>query len=136
MTQQNLAYTKQRLSDNSQIINDQYLDALNKTKYQVLTGYNGTQANYADVSYNQMTGLNSVACGKQYLVKDNTGKVLVSSQLAAAFNKGNGDFNKFLAALGYTQSNLNIKATDAKEKIHEAWDKYLASVGQSINDVD
>lgn len=135
MTQQNLAYTKQRLSENSQIINDQYLDALNKTKYQVLTGYNGTQANYADISYNQMTGLNSVACGKQYLVKDNTGKVLVSSAIAKAFAYGNGDFNKFLTQIdkGYTQSDLNIKSLDAEEKIHDAWDKYLASVGQSLD---
>ena len=133
MTQQNLAYSKQRLSENSQIINDQYLDALNKTKYQVLTGYNGTQANYADITYNQMTGLNTVACGKQYLVKDNTGKVLVSNAIAEAFAYGNGDFNKFLTKIdsGYTQSDLNIKSLDAEEKIHEAWDKYLVSVGQN-----
>ncbi|MCM1339983.1 MAG: hypothetical protein NC191_09965 [Muribaculaceae bacterium] len=138
MTQQNLTYTKQRLSENSQIINDQYLEALNKTKYQVLTGYNGTQANYADVSFNQMTGINSVACGKQYLVKDNSGKVLVSSDIAKAYEYGNGDFNKFLAKIGkgYTQSDINISDLEAPEKIHEAWDRYLASVGQSINDVD
>ena len=138
VTQQNLAYSKQRLSDNSQMINDQYLEALNKTKYQVLTGYNGTQANYADVSYNQMTGCNTVACGKQYIVKDNTGKILVSNAIAQAFAYGNGDFNKFLTKIdgGYTQSDLNINDVDAEEKIHDAWDKYLASVGQSIDDID
>ena len=133
VTQQNLAYSKQRLSENSQMINDQYLEALNKTKYQVLTGYNGNQANYADVSYNQLTGCNTVAAGKQYLVKDNTGKVLVSNAIAQAYAYGNGDFNKFLTKIdgGYTQSDLNIKDIDAEDKIHDAWDKYLASVGQS-----
>ena len=133
VTQQNLAYSKQRLSDNSQMINDQYLEALNKTKYQVLTGYNGNQANYADVSYNQLTGCNTVAAGKQYLVKDNTGKVLVSNAIALAYAYGYGDFNKFLTKIdgGYTQSDLNIKDIDAEDKIHDAWDKYLASVGQS-----
>ena len=39
--QQSVAYSKQRLSDDSGRINDEYLEALNKTKYQVLTGYNG-----------------------------------------------------------------------------------------------
>ena len=65
MEQQSLAYSKQRLSDNSEQINDAYLEALSATKYQVLTGYNGAEANYADLTYNQLTGLNSVANGKQ-----------------------------------------------------------------------
>ena len=79
MEQQSIAYSKQRLSDNSEQINDAYLEALNKTKYQVLTGYNNSEANYADLTYNQITGCNTVANGKQYLVKDKEGKVLVNS---------------------------------------------------------
>ena len=82
MEQQSLAYSKQRLSDNSEQINDAYLDALNKTKYQILTGYNNTEACYADLTYNQLTGCGSVASGKQYLVKDKNGKVLVPSNVA------------------------------------------------------
>ena len=35
--QQSIAYSKQRLSDDSEQINDKYLDALNQTKYQILT---------------------------------------------------------------------------------------------------
>ena len=135
--QQSIAYSKQRLSDNSGRINDEYLDALNKTKYQVLTGYNGTEACYADITYNQLTGCNSVASGKQYLVKDNSGKVLVSNALANAFKAGNGDFNIFLRKLGYTQSDIDTsKSGDSEEAIHEAWDKYLNSVGKSIYDVN
>ena len=137
LKQQSLAYSKQRLSDNSEQINDAYLDALAKTKYQVLTGYNGTDACYADLTYNQITGLNSVAAGKQYLVKDNSGKVLVTAQVANAFKNNNGDFNRFLRDLGYTQSDIDVaKYTNSEDAIHNAWDEYLASVGKSINDLD
>lgn len=137
LEQQSIAYSKQRLSDSSQQINDAYLDALSKTKYQVLTGYNNSEACYADLTYNQITGLNSVACGKQYLVKDKDGKVLVSSAVAKHFQENNGDFNKFLRGLGYTQSDIDVtKRVEAKDAVHEAWDRYLASVGKSIYDVD
>lgn len=137
MEQQSLAYSKQRLSDNSEQINDAYLDALAKTKYQVLTGYNNTEATYADLTYNQLTGCNTVASGKQYLVKDNSGKVLVSSQIANAYQKNNGDFNKLLRDLGYTQADINVKDSAKSEAaIHEAWDRYLSSVGKGINDMD
>ena len=67
--QQSIAYSKQRLADRTDQINSAYLDALNQTKYQVLTGYNGTEATYADITDNQITGINTVASGKQYLVK-------------------------------------------------------------------
>lgn len=137
MEQQSLAYSKQRLSDNSEQINDAYLDALAKTKYQVLTGYNNAEETYADLTYNQLTGCNSVASGKQYLVKDNSGKVLVSSQIANAYQKNNGDFNKLLRDLGYTQSDIDVKEySKSEEAIHQAWDKYLSSVGKSIYDMD
>lgn len=137
MEQQSIAYSKQRLSDSSQQINDAYLDALSKTKYQVLTGYNNSEACYADLSYNQITGLNTVACGKQYLVKDKDGKVLVSSAVAKQFKETNGDFNRFLNGLGYTQADIDVKKhVESEEAIHEAWDRYLASVGKSIYDMD
>ncbi len=137
MEQQSLAYSKQRLSDNSEQINDAYLDALNKTKYRVLTGYNNSEACYADLTYNQLTGANTVASGKQYLVKNNEGKVLVSSAIAKAYESNNGDFNKFLVDLGYTQADIDItKHEQSEDAIHDAWDKYLSSVNKSIYDVD
>ncbi|MBD5401402.1 hypothetical protein HDR58_01180 [bacterium] len=135
--QQSIAYSKQRLAENSERINDAYLDALNKTKYQVLTGYNGTEACYADLTFNQLTGPGSVALGKQYLVKDNKGKVLVSQKIAEAFKKNNGDLNKFLRDLGYTQANIDIsKYSTSENAIHEAWDRYLNSVGLSIDNAN
>ncbi|MDE6137977.1 MAG: hypothetical protein K2F57_00740, partial [Candidatus Gastranaerophilales bacterium] len=137
MEQQSLAYSKQRLSDNSEQINDAYLEALNKTKYQILTGYNNTEACYADLTYNQLTGCGSVASGKQYLVKDKTGKVVVPSNVAKAFEANNGDFNRFLRDLGYTQSDINVKnRVESEEAIHNAWDRYLSSVGKSIDNLN
>lgn len=135
--QQSIAYSKQRLSDDSEQINDKYLDALSQTKYQILTGYNGTEACYSDLSYNQLTGLNSVATGKQYLVKTNNGKVLVSQDVANAYKKTNGDYNRFLKELGYTQANIDVtKQATSEDAIHNAWDKYLVSIGKSIDDMD
>jgi hypothetical protein len=137
MEQQSIAYSKQRLSDDSERINETYLDALDQTTYRVLTGYNNSEACYAELTYNQLTGLNTVASGKQYLVKDNKGQVLVSSAIAKAYQQNNGDFNRFLRDLGYTQSDINVKnLTTSEDAIHDAWDKYLASVNKSIYDTD
>ena len=47
--QQCVAYSKQRLADDSQKANDEYLDALQATQYQILTGYNGDVPNYEPV---------------------------------------------------------------------------------------
>ncbi len=135
--QQSIAYSKQRLADRTDQINSAYLDALNQTKYQVLTGYNGTEATYADITYNQITGCNTVASGKQYLVKDKNGKVLVTNEVAKAFKENNGDFNKFLRDLKLTQANIDVsKHEESEEAIHNAWDRYLESVGKSIDDAD
>jgi len=135
--QQSVAYSKQRLAEDSNQINQNYLDALSKTKYQVLTGYNATEATYADLTYNQITGLNSVATGKQYIVKDKKGQVLVTSAVAKAYENNNGDFNRFLRDLGYTQSDVNVRDyAGTTEAIHEAWDRYLASVGKSIDNYE
>ena len=137
MEQQSVAYSKQRLADNSEQANNDYLEALNKTKFQILTGYNGTQANYTDLTYAAITGNNTVACGKQYIVKTNKGQVLVSQAIADAFEKYNGDYNRFLSEMGYTQTDINLTAeAEAKEAIHEAWDRYLVSVGKGCYDED
>ncbi len=132
--QQSVAYSKQRLAEASQLANDKYLEALNATSYQVLVGYNGTDANYENVTYSQLTGYNNIAIGKQYIVQDTNGKILVTSDIAEKFEKSNGDYNKFLAELGLTQSDIDVSDKQAALKaIHEAWDKYLVSVGQGIN---
>lgn len=135
MEQQSVAHSKQRLADNSEQANNEYLEALNKTKYQILTGYNNSQANYTDLTYAAITGNNTVACGKQYIVKSRKGQVLVSEAIAKAFEKYNGDYNRFLSELGYTQTNIDLSGDSlAVKAIHEAWDKYLVSVKKGYYD--
>ncbi len=133
--QQSVAHSKQRLADNSEQANNDYLEALNKTKFQILTGYNNSQANYTDLTYAAITGNNTVACGKQYVVKSRKGQVLVSEAIAKAFEKYNGDYNRFLSELGYTQTNIDLSNDSiAVKAIHEAWDKYLVSVKKGYYD--
>ena len=137
--QQCVAYSKQRLADDSQEANDQYLDAMQATQYQILTGYNGDNANYEPVTYNQLTSLNAVATNKQYIVSDNKGQILVTEKIARAFDekylsKGgsghtNSDFNTFLKNIDPTLT--QISETDiTEEDVHNAWDKYFVSVNR------
>lgn len=140
---QDLSYSKIRLANQTEELNNEYLEAINATKLTVLTGFENSQEIYSDISYGLMTGYNTVACGKQYVVTDNKGKVLVTAQLAQAFEKGNGDLNKFLAAMGYSQATIDVSASGsasdedkaiAQQKIHDAWDRYLTSVGLHFGD--
>ena len=139
--QQCVAYSKQRLADDSQQANDQYLEALQATQYQILSGYNGDSPNYEPVTYNQLTSMNAVATRKQYIVSDNKGQILVTDKIAKAFDenymtKGSGhshsDFNTFLKKLGdYTQVE---KASVTAADVHDAWDKYFTSVRRADKD--
>lgn len=136
-TGQAVSYSKQRLADQTQQITNEYNEALDATKLTVLTGFNGAQANYEDISYNLMTGMRMAENSRQYVVTDTKGRVLVENDIAKAYEKSHGNYNVFLEALGYSQADISVQinSTDkkAKEKteqqIHEAWDKYFASVG-------
>lgn len=141
---QSLSFAKQRLADETEQVNAKYNAALSATKLTVLTGFNGSVANYSDISYGLMTGYNTVGCGKQYVVTNQKGEILVTKKLAEAFEDGNGDLNVFLANLGYSIGDLYIP-TDADankdeinaqnvQKVHDAWDKYLKSVGKTFYD--
>ncbi len=144
---QSISYSKQRLADQTQQITNEYNEALNTTKLTVLTGFNGSEATYTDISYNTMTGHEMAANTKQYVVTDTKGKVLVTKTLADKYAKAGGDYNQFLANLGYSQSDITVQKTygndttkrteeqaAAEQKIHEAWDKYFATVGINIGD--
>ena len=144
-TGQAVSYSKQRLADQTQQITNEYNEALDATKLTVLTGFNGAQANYEDISYNLMTGLRMAENSKQYVVTDTKGRVLVTNEIAKAYEKSKGDYNSFLAQLGYSQSDMIIQNTDdftdaqkdvAGQKIHEAWDKYFATVGINLGDYE
>ena len=141
---QSLAYSKQRLADETDQVNAAYLKALDATKLTVLTGFNGSEPNYTDISYGLMTGYQTVALGKQYVVTDTRGRILVTKEQAAAFEKGNGDLNVFLANMkvrdtdtGYSLVDIDINGdeTEVNQKIHDAWDKYFTSVGVHFSDI-
>ena len=134
---QALSYSKQRLADETEQVNNDYLAALSATKLTVLTGFNGSVANYSDISYRLMTGFETVACGRQYVITNAKGEILVTKDQANAFEAGNGDLNIFLAELGYTQADIdNCTDDEAKVKIHEAWDKYFTSIGKTFDDIE
>lgn len=140
---QSISYSKQRLADQTQQITNEYNEALNITKLTVLTGFNGSDATYTDISYDTMTNKQMAANTKQYVVTDTKGRILVTEDIANAYKQSAGNYNQFLAKLGYSQSDMTVQnvaslsATDkqdAAQKIHEAWDKYFASVGIECSD--
>lgn len=172
---QSISYSKQRLADQTQQITNEYNEALEATKLTVLTGFNGAEASYTDISYNLMTGLQMADSTKQYIVTDTKGKILVTNDIAKAYEKSNGNYNQFLANLtgtttakngkAYSQADITVnKANEkwvkldgdgelveavpgeegaydnnsdtvaAKQKIHEAWDKYFSTVGINLGD--
>ena len=130
--QQCVAYSKQRLADDSQKANDQYLEALQATQYQILTGYNGDSPNYDPVTYNQLTEMNAVATRKQYIVSDNKGQILVTEAIAKAFGSAHNDFNTFLRNVGELTQVEKTNVTEAD--VHDAWDKYFASINKGHKD--
>ena len=140
---QSISYSKQRLADQTQQITNEYNEALNTTKLTVLTGFNGADATYTDISYDTMTNKQMAANTKQYVVTDTKGRILVTEDIANAYKQSAGNYNQFLAKLGYSQSDMQVQNTAnlsdndkkvAAQKIHEAWDKYFASVGIECND--
>ena len=146
---QSISYAKQRLSDQTQQITAEYNEALETTKLTVLTGFNGADATYTDISYTLMTGPEMAANTKQYVVTDTKGKVLVTKNIAEAYQKSNGNYNQFLANVGgYSQVDITAQKTykDVKDRteeqkkteqqIHEAWDKYFATIGVNLGDND
>ena len=170
-TGQSISYSKQRLADQTQQITNEYNEALKTTKLTVLTGFNGAEATYTDISYNVMTSLQMAENTKQYIVTDTKGRILVSEDIADAYKASNGNYNQFLAnitdlkGMGYSQSDLTVNRNNeiwkkldtagnevdatpgeagaydtneetiaAKQKIHEAWDAYFATVGINLGD--
>lgn len=140
---QSISYSKQRLADQTQQITNEYNEALNTTKLTVLTGFNGSDATYTDISYDTMTNKQMAANTKQYVVTDTKGRILVTEDIANAYKQSAGNYNQFLAKLGYSQSDMTVQNVaslsandkqDAAQKIHEAWDKYFASVGIECSD--
>lgn len=136
-----VSYAKQRLADQTQQITNEYNEALDATKLTVLTGFNGAEAIYEDISYNCIAGLRMAESTKQYFVTDTKGRLLVTEEIADAYEKSGGNYNMYLAALGYSQADIYVQygndtepvnehnLTPTQQKIHEAWDRYFKAVG-------
>ena len=142
-TGQSISYSKQRLSDQTQQITNEYNEALSATKLTVLTGFKGAEATYSDISYSLMTGPQMAENTKQYVVTDTKGRILVTNDIADAYEKSNGNYNQFLVNLtgstvatngkSYSQSDLSVNRND------ETWKKLDADgyeIDASPNDPD
>ena len=159
---QQLSYAKERLADKTDQVTKEYNEALKATKLQIMTGYADGAASYTDISFVMLSSDAVVdSLGKQYIVTDTKGRVLVQPEVAQAFQKANGSLNIFLGALvGVEQggpfsvsdidptikaSGLATEEEDSatieqhsaiQAKIHEAWDKYFHSVNKEWTDAD
>ena len=155
---QAISYAKESLATETDQINTEYNNALAATKYTVLTSFDGSTANYDDLSYSVLTGTASAELGKQYIVTDTKGRILVTNTIAEAYEESNGNLNEFLKLVSGTSTKYSIsdidpslKASDkptdtedddyaayedAEQLIHEAWDAYFASIGISYDDTD
>lgn len=144
-TAQSVSYSKQRLADQTEQLNQSYNDAQNATKLTVITGYSNSTPTYTDISYGLLTDA-SMKSGKQYAITDTQGRMLVTEDVASAYEAGNGDLNIFLAKMGYSQSTnttdydaTKLAAKDSDQEaavtaIHEAWDKYYDTLGVNLGD--
>ncbi|MDR1327635.1 MAG: hypothetical protein LBJ74_04435, partial [Heliobacteriaceae bacterium] len=106
---QSVSYTKQRLADQTDQIQQEYNAALSATKLTVLIGFAGTEPQYGDLAYSLLMNPEVAVNNKQYVITDNKGKVLVTKEIADAYRSAYGDFNKFLAKVeskGYSISDL------------------------------
>ncbi|MCI1274245.1 MAG: hypothetical protein LKG27_07435 [Clostridiaceae bacterium] len=111
-TAQSVSYSKQRLADETEQVNQEYTDAQNLTKLTVITGYSNSSPTYTDISYGLLTS-EAMQSGKQYAITDTKGRMLVTKDIAEAYEAGNGDLNVFLAKMGYSIA-TNTLTYDAK----------------------
>ena len=85
---QSISNSKIRLSQNSEAAATEYAEALDKKKLTVLSGYNSQTGamNYVDASAYNLTTYNAISTmDKQRFLKDSSGRVIISSQMAASF---------------------------------------------------
>src|SRR5574344_1395808 len=164
-TAQSVSYSKQRLADETEQVNQEYTDDQNLTKLTAITGDSNSSPTYTDLSYGLLTN-ESMQTGKQYAITDTKGRMLVTKDIAEAYESGNGDLNVFLAKMGYsiatntltydknvistydqakasgTESVMVANQTaydnqiSAQKAIHEAWDKYYETIGISLGDYE
>lgn len=102
---QQISNAKIRLSQKTEQAATEYNQALDKQTLKVLSGVNTTTGTntYVDATAYNLTTYGSVSStDKQRMLEDSAGRVVVSDQVASAYQKAGGDETKFLNLLGYT----------------------------------
>ena len=86
---QSISNAKIRLSQNSEAVANEYAEALDKKKLTVLSGYDATTGamNYVDASAYNLTTYNAISTlDKQRFLKDSSGRVLVTKDMAVNYD--------------------------------------------------
>jgi len=97
---QSVSNSKIRLATRSEEAAKDYSDALNKSKLVIQTGVTAGKSTYIDATASMLTSYGSISSTEsQRLLKDSTGKLIVSAAVGKSFDdsKGKGDLTTFLA---------------------------------------
>lgn len=102
---QTISNSKVRLGDQSEQAARLYSDSLDKTKLQVYSGLKSDgSATYVDATAHNLTNYNAISTtDKQRFLKDTSGRVIISSDVAKRYEASGGDLEAFLNAEGFTQ---------------------------------
>lgn len=106
---QQIQQKKIELAMSTDQITQQYTDALNKTKFVGLTGFNNGSAVYQDLNYDMLTGLNSPLAG-DYCVTDSSNKIVIPQSMADKLNKSKNVFD-FMVINGVDQNAASTAAS-------------------------
>lgn len=101
---QQVSNSKQRLAIKSEQVSQEYSDALNKKKLEFKTYNSSGDTVYVDLTAKMLMSYDSNSIETQRMLKDSSGRVLVTSAEAEAYKNAGGDPEKFLNKLGYTKT--------------------------------
>lgn len=135
---QQISNSKMRLATQSEEVARKYYDALDKRKLEVFAGYQNNNEMYNSLNYNNLTGLGAYNnLGMQYGITNNSGKLLVSKEMADIYKSANGDLNAFLEAYGENGSSATVYPNgyqNAQEALAEAEKKHIDFVNGDYAD--
>lgn len=115
---QTISNSKIRLSMDSEAASTEYSDALNKEKLSLLTGYTNGTATYADLDYDNLTGVKSPLLS-QYGLSNSKGQLLVTKEQAANFEKS-ANLSEFLKNCGVSSNSITTYANGGTEAQYKA----------------
>jgi hypothetical protein len=130
---------KVKLAMSTEAITNVYTEALNKTKFVGLTGFNNGSSEYADLSYDMLTGVNSPLAG-DYCLTDASNRVVVPQAMKEKFDgKSMQEFLEANGVMDYTPATPGtpaipaIPGTPAKAAVAPVLSKdYTQSIFQSL----